>query len=331
MVVIKGRRPSNMEIDDYDDDNSDDGAPSTVYTGDGTSMQSQQLKSVQHRVAPALARLTLFHGTKLKGWDVSVMNPTHHMHSYSENKMRSLCRKTDRRKWTIYNQSHMSRCYPAGSRVDSSNYMPILPWSVGTQMVALNFQTVDTALLLNDGRFRENGGCGYILKPSGLMDLQDPTQDEPRVPMKLSIRVLSGSCLPKASDARAGDCIDPYVKVSVFDVRNGDKESFTTFSTSVVTANGFFPIWNGEKFSFRIENHAVAMLQLCVYDKKSSLNATSTDVFVASASIPISCLRRGLRSVKLFDTSNTRSGAFDFASLLVDVKKERADVPMAEI
>jgi phosphatidylinositol phospholipase C delta len=341
MVVVKGRRPLNMDIDDYDDDNSDDGAPSTIYTGDGSNMlqqqqqhqQQQQLqKSVQHRVSPALARLTLFHGAKLKGWDISVMNPTHHMHSFSENKVRSLCRKSDRRKWTIYNQSHMSRCYPAASRVDSSNYIPILPWSVGTQMVALNFQTVDTSLLLNDGRFRENGGCGYVLKPSQLIDLQDQTQSiDSRASMKLHVRVLSGACIPKASDTRAGDCTDPYVKVSVYDVRNGDREAATTYSTSVVTANGFFPIWNGEKFSFRIENQAVAMLHLCVYDKKSSLNATSTDVFVGSASIPVSCLRRGLRSVKLFDTSNTRSGAVDFASLLVDITQEREEFPMAEI
>lgn len=226
----------------------------------------------------------------------------------------------------------MSRCYPAGSRVDSSNYVPVLPWSVGTQMVALNFQTVDTSLLLNDGRFRENGGCGYVLKPSDLIDIQEQSQSmDPRPAMKLSVRVLSGSCIPKAGETRAGDCTDPYVKVSVYDVRNGDKEASTTYSTSVVTANGFFPIWNGERFTFRIENQAVAMLHLCVYDKKSSLNATSTDVFVASASIPVSCLRRGVRSVKLFDTYNTRSGAVDFASLLVDIKKERGEFPMAEI
>jgi hypothetical protein len=33
-----------------------------------------------------------------------------------------------------------------------------------------------------------------------------------------------------------------------------------------------------------------------------------------------------LRSVKLFDTSNTRSGAFDFASLLIDIKKDGHEV-----
>ena len=63
----------------------------------------------------------------------------------------------------------MSRTYPSGSRIDSSNYIPILAWSAGCQMAALNIQTPDEALLINDGRFRENGGCGYVLKPSILM------------------------------------------------------------------------------------------------------------------------------------------------------------------
>lgn len=327
MVVIKGRRPANLDIDDYDDENSDDGAPSTVPSTTysdlqrtNSSLNLSEDKTEQHRVHPALARVTLFHGTKFKGWDVSVMNPTHFMHSFSENKLRTLARRTNRRKWAIYNQSHMSRSYPAGSRVDSSNYLPILPWSVGTQMVALNVQTADAALLLNDGRFRQNGGCGYVLKPSGLIDSQEGNGGDG--PMKLSIRVLSGSCLPKANEARTGDCINPYVKVAVYDVQNGIKETVTSFQTNFVPVNGFFPIWNSEKFHFRIENYESAMVQLSVLDKKSS---TSNDELIASSSIPISCLRRGLRSVQLYDTSNTRSGAFDFASLLVDIKKDRPE------
>jgi hypothetical protein len=220
----------------------------------------------------------------------------------------------------------MSRTYPAGSRVDSSNYLPILPWSVGCQLVALNFQTNDAALRLNDGRFRENGGCGYVLKPSQLMEMHEPPTNEPRVPMKLSIRVLSGSCLPKPKEQIAGECIDPYVKVSMYDVKNGDKEVCTTFSTNPVYNNGFCPIWNEEKFTFTVENWAVAMLQFAIYDKD---HVATSDDFVASASIPISCLRKGLRRIKLFDASGTRSGAFDFASLLIEVKTWRADRPEA--
>ena len=32
-------------------------------------------------------------------------------------------------------------------------------------MVALNFQTPDLPMQLNQGKFEYNGGCGYLLKP----------------------------------------------------------------------------------------------------------------------------------------------------------------------
>lgn len=334
MVVIKGRRPT--ELDDFDDRNSEFGAPSTVMMSEASSTQySQQQKTTLQKVCPALARLTLFHGTKLKSWDTSLANPTHYMHSFSETKVSKLSKRPDRQKWVIYNQSHMSRSYPAGSRLDSSNYSPILPWAMGVQLVALNFQTVDAPLLLNDGRFRENGGCGYVLKSTKLIDYQEPPNKynrDSRMPTRLGIRILSGSCIPKPNDAHTGDCINPYVRVSVYDVKSGNKESTSTFSTEYIANNGFFPIWNGEEFSFKVENYETAMLHMSVLDKGSTIaNAAHTtvlgDELIASSSIPISCLRKGLRSVKLYDTSNTRSGAFDFASLLVDIKikKERVE------
>jgi hypothetical protein len=316
MVVIKGRRPDGtVSTDPYDtDDDTDD-------EGQQTMEDEKPLQPVlKHRVAPELARLTLFHGTKYKDWNTSILNPTHHMHSFVESKVKSMCRQKKARMWTIYNQSHMTRTFPAGSRVDSSNYNPLLAWSTGCQLVALNFQTSDAHMRLNDGRFRENGGCGYVLKPSALMVKDDLTA---KIPLLLTVRILSGYCLPKPRGEKTGDCIDPFVKVSVYDVKNQDRETFTSFSTNAVPSNGFFPIWNAERFLFTVENGAVAMLQLSVYHKESGVGVTNKDEFIASASIPVSCLRQGYRSVQLFDAKNTQSGAFDFASLLIEVDMRR--------
>ena len=35
-------------------------------------------------------------------------------------------------------------------------------------VVALNYQTPDDHMMIYKGRFRDNGGCGYILKPAFL-------------------------------------------------------------------------------------------------------------------------------------------------------------------
>lgn len=60
---------------------------------------------------------------------------------------------------------HMVRIYPGSWRVDSSNFNPIPYWACGAQMVALNYQTADTAMRINRSWFRVNGKCGYVLKP----------------------------------------------------------------------------------------------------------------------------------------------------------------------
>ncbi len=47
-----------------------------------------------------------------------------------------------------YNKLQLSRIYPKGTRVDSSNYMPQVFWNAGCQLVALNFQTIGTFIII---------------------------------------------------------------------------------------------------------------------------------------------------------------------------------------
>jgi hypothetical protein len=76
--------------------------------------------------------------------------------------------------------------------VDSSNYDPTPAWSAGNQMVALNYQTSSVPMHLNHGKFRENGGCGYVLKPPYMLSNAAPSNG-----IKLTVNVLSAHQLPK--------------------------------------------------------------------------------------------------------------------------------------
>jgi len=135
----------------------------------------------------------------MKSFKESEDDPPNHMHSFGESKVNKLSRKKDLRAgWMSFNRSHMTRTYPAGSRTDSSNYNPIPAWSVGSQLVALNLQISDSARRLNDGRFRENGGCGYVLKPNSI----NMVDASPPQPITLYVKVLCGTCLPKHN----GEC-----------------------------------------------------------------------------------------------------------------------------
>lgn len=322
-VVLKGRRPDGAG-DDYDTEEEaadDDQLTDIMSVKTDKATPSGRAPPKYVKIAPELARLTFFHGTKFSSWGKSNQAPNHHMHSFSETRVSTLCKRKQSHYWIQYNQTHISRTFPSGKRIDSSNYSPILAWSTGCQMVALNTQTPDEALRVNDGRFRENGSVGYVLKPSLLMM---KVETEART-THLEIQILSGSCLPKPGGLSDGDCIDPYVKMSLFDCHDG-REIYSTHSTNHVSNNGFSPIWNfNDSYHFDVRNSAVAVMQFTVMNKVS---LTKDDEFIASASVPIACMRQGIRSVQLFDENMTRSGAFDFASLLVYVK---CDSHQAEI
>jgi len=70
------------------------------------------------------------------------------------------------------------------------------------QMVALNAQTHDGAMMASEAMFRLNGGCGYVLKPplvekASLAPPEAPSPDEQDRPRMLKLRILSAHNLPK--------------------------------------------------------------------------------------------------------------------------------------
>lgn len=57
--------------------------------------------------------------------------------------------KKDAKKYVGHTQNQLVRIYPEGSRINSRNYNPILPWASGCQLVALNYQRDSHAMLMN--------------------------------------------------------------------------------------------------------------------------------------------------------------------------------------
>ncbi|XP_031721784.1 1-phosphatidylinositol 4,5-bisphosphate phosphodiesterase beta-4 [Anarrhichthys ocellatus] len=97
---------------------------------------------------------------KFQSFDVAEERNIHHnMSSFNESVGLGYL-KTNAIEFVNYNKRQMSRIYPKGGRVDSSNYMPQIFWNAGCQMVSLNFQTPDLAMQLNQGKYEYNGSCG---------------------------------------------------------------------------------------------------------------------------------------------------------------------------
>lgn len=98
-----------------------------------------------------------------------VNHPCYQCCSIHETGAKKLCRKLPLQ-MIAHTQTQLMRTYPAGLRIDSSNFNPVFFWSCGIQMVALNYQTDDQPMHINTAMFEENGSCGFVCKPEVLWD-----------------------------------------------------------------------------------------------------------------------------------------------------------------
>lgn len=70
----------------------------------------------------------------------------------------------------MFTKHTLTRVRPSSVRLDSSNPNPQGYWKGGLQLVALNQQTPGAMLDIHKGRFSQNGGCGYVLRPAVMRD-----------------------------------------------------------------------------------------------------------------------------------------------------------------
>lgn len=188
-----------------------------------------------------------------------------------------------------YHRDNLSRIYPMGTRVDSSNFLPTPHWIGGAHLVALNYQTADAGTLENEGRFRyANGGVGYILKPDQIRGI---AASSGAGQMELQLEVVSAHFLPKPENATRGEVIDPLVQVKIA----GASPDVCQHETGVITDNGFDPRWE-HRFKLVISRPDVALIIFEVWDQDPVGRE-----FIAAAAFPVQGLRPGLRWVPLWD------------------------------
>ncbi|KAM4554328.1 1-phosphatidylinositol 4,5-bisphosphate phosphodiesterase zeta-1-like [Fundulus diaphanus] len=225
--------------------------------------------------------------------------------SIAEKKARKLI-KASAPDFVQHNQRFLSRIYPAGSRTSSTNYSPQEFWNAGAQIVALNFQSLGLPMDLNDGRFQDNGGCGYVLKPEVLMSRErsfDPSSSQHRLkPTQLLLKVISGSNLPVP---KSGKALDPFVRVEIHGIPSDSRCK----NTQTVKNNSLSPHWDAD-MNFSISVPELCLVRFCVRDQTSLFRSE----FVGQYTLPFTSLKKGYRWVPL----RSRDGcSLDPASLFV--------------
>ncbi|XP_034381513.1 1-phosphatidylinositol 4,5-bisphosphate phosphodiesterase beta-2 [Cyclopterus lumpus] len=192
-----------------------------------------------------------------------------------------------------YNKRQMSRIYPKGTRMDSSNYSPQPFWNVGSQMVALNYQTMDFPMQLNMALFEFNGRTGYMLKHDVMRRSDkkfDPFCDriDTVVASTLTIKIYSGQFLSDKS-------VKTGVEVEVIGLPGDPKKKHRTkWST---TPNAINPVWNEEPFVFeKILLPEMASLRIVVHEENGK--------FLGHRIIPLGAIQSGFHHICLRSESN---------------------------
>ncbi|NWI00020.1 PLCB2 phosphodiesterase, partial [Tichodroma muraria] len=318
------------------------GAEETVWAGDVVedepeeedeqlrNLDEEEIKKMQSDEGTAGLEVTAYEEIsslvnylqpiKFNSFEVSAKkNRSYVISSFTEMKACDLLSKFPMQ-FVEYNKWQMSRIYPKGTRMDSSNYQPQMFWNVGCQMVALNFQTMDVPMQQNMALFEFNGQCGYLLKHE-FMRRPDKQFDPFSVDcidglVATTVCVLSGQFLSDRS-------VKTYVEVELLGLPRDAKRKHRTKLTS--TANSINPVWKEEAFVFeKIMMPELASLKIVAWEEGGK--------FIGQRIIPIIAMHPGYHHVCLRSESNmplTMPALFVFLEIKDYVPDAWADLTIA--
>ena len=135
--------------------------------------------------------------------------------------------------------------------------------------------------------FKDNGGCGYVLKPE---ILRNPSlKFDPNNPNTMTNKVMFYIKIISAQNLiiDGKDISDPYMTVKIYGVPSDRAERKTKY----VKDNGFNPVWN-EDFQFQINCPELAFVKINVLDEDVGL-----DDELGYYVVKFDCIRKGF----LFD------------------------------
>ncbi|PAV87282.1 hypothetical protein WR25_01393 [Diploscapter pachys] len=302
-ILIMGKKLKEEDKDSGELTEDDDGVVTTLKR---RGKRIQLAKELSDLVVPFL-QIQQVNDLMLTAPNSNALCPKKHVASISE----AICLRlmhTYAPEFAHTTRDFLVRVASSATRTDSSNLNPQEFWNNGVQVVALNYQTPGLMMDLQEGKFMENGGCGYVLKPMIMKDeLFVPGEKMPTAPQILHLRILSAQHLPRPRGSNAkGDSSDPFVVVEVFGLPADCAEE----RTKTVKNDGHNPSFD-ESFQFQICVPELALIRFLVLD-----DDYIGDDFIGQRTIPFECLQPGYRHIQLL---NNEGDPLDNATLFVHV------------
>ena len=321
------------------------------------------------KIIKSLGNLGVYaQGLKLGDFSAPESQTYNHIFSMPERRFERLCRDVDTAaQLEKHNVRFLMRVYPSAYRVTSTNPEPLGFWRRGAQMVALNWQTYDLGMQMNEAMFAcGSDRSGYVWKPK---ELRDPTlaaapsvgnpsqtgEQTPMVLMEFSVDMISAHQLPQPRNFGPDQTLDPYIEIEIFSAEDkakgviwgaggSDASARDGMSgigsphrrrTRVEHSNGYNPVFN-ESFKFLLKTRypELVFIRWTVWNSQDGLsyNNNGNSDPLATFTAKLSSLGEGYRHLPLYDHNGDQ---FLFATLFGKVKKEEPviierDDPVAE-
>ena len=277
------------------------------------------------RIALELSNLVIYCKSVMFSQEKMVPGHFTEMSSFPETKAEKLmCGPHGDAEWFLkYHRHQVSRIYPKAQRVGSDNYNPLPMWGCGSQMAALNYQTGDKPMQVNQAKFLDNGQCGFLLRPEFMFrpgylpsDPGGAAEIGGVSSLELAVTVLAARHLyrsvKKFGSQRQG-LVSPLVELEVL----GCDYDNVKHKTKTIPDNGLNPVWD-ETFNLRILNPEMALIRFSIYDE----DMFGDPNFIGHATFPIKLLMSGYRSIQL---KYGYSEELELSSLLVKVTSSQGD------
>ncbi|XDG01844.1 hypothetical protein ABKA04_001459 [Annulohypoxylon sp. FPYF3050] len=311
-------------------------------TSECDSEEEKRGKRRTSKIVKSLGELGVYcSGIKFHGFDSAECKKSNHILSFMEGTFRKHSKASDSKlALSRHNMRYMMRVYPQYSRLSSDNFNPMMYWRRGVQMAALNWQTFDLGMQLNQAMF--DGGTdqsGYVLKPESMREIRILPDGIPREAvgklerqnMTFHIKVISAQQLIRPSSLSSNRTLDPYVEIEIFHTNDKrDKhDSMAGVSilgdtplksvTGVVKENGFNPEFNHDaKFVVTTKYPELVFVRFSVKLSNDGEN-TGRNTTIATYMAKLTGLKQGYRTLPLLDSNGDQ---YLFSTLFCHIKVE---------
>ena len=308
------------------------------------------------KIIKSLSDLAVYtRGFKFENFTVPESKGYNHVFSLNERQFEKQCQSSDTKaQLEKHNMRYLMRVYPAGFRISSTNPDPLVFWRRGVQMMALNWQTYDLPMQMNEAMFASGTDkLGYVLKPRELRESLSIEEEisEPSIHglgriqkqlIRFSVDVISAQQLPQPRGVAPDALLDPYVEIEMFSAEDKAKgvasgEGGSDASprngmsgigsphrrrTHVVQANGFNPVFNDSfKLSLETKYPSLVFVRWRVWNSPDGRNFNTNPNAdpLATFTAKLSSLEQGYRHLRLYDHNGDQ---FNCAALFCKIKKE---------